>query len=102
MDDIALSDPALELLPESQKRFDGIIGSGFYLDWVHLILGLAVIGDDKIDLNIVAPFFLVVMGIEEQTVSVSSQHLSNHILIEHTFIQSKLAPKNLLIDLILQ
>lgn len=89
MDDIAFADPALVFLPEFQEGLCSIVGTGLDLDGIHLVLGLAVVGDDEVDFDIVALLFLVIMGVEEQAVPVGSQDLGNHVLIEHTLVQSQ-------------
>lgn len=81
MDDIALANPILELFPEPQQGFNGVICAGFHLNGIHPVLGLAVVGNDKINFNIVSPFFLIVMGIEEQPMTIGGQHLGNHVFI---------------------
>ena len=65
MDDIAFPDPALVFLPEFQKGLCSIVCTGLDLDGVHLVLGFTVVGDDEIDLNVVALLFLVIMGVEK-------------------------------------
>ena len=86
MDDITAADPALILFLEFGQRGYGIIGTGFDLNGEHLILGFTVVGNDEVDLNVVALLFFAVMGVEEQAVAIGYQHLGNHIFVEHTFV----------------
>lgn len=86
MYDIAFADPLPVFFPEPQQGIGGIFFPGFYLNGVHLVFELAVVGDDKIDLNIVAVFFFAVMGVKIKLMSVGCQHLRNCIFVEHTVI----------------
>ena len=81
VNDIAFSNAALVFLLESQQGYNGVISSGFDFNGIHFVLGLAVVGDQEVDLNIIAFLFSVVVGIEEQPVPISGQHLRNHILV---------------------
>ena len=60
MDDITAADPALILFFEFCQRSYGIIGTGFDLNGEHLILGFAVVGNDEVDLNVIALLFYVI------------------------------------------
>ena len=65
MDDIATADSAFVFLLEFQKGSCRIIRSRFDLNGEHLVLCLAVVGDNKVYFNVIATLFFAVMGIEE-------------------------------------
>ena len=102
VDDVALADAVFILLPESQQGFDGVIGAGFDFNGIHLVLRLAVVGDDEVYLDVVAFLFCVILGVEEQSMTIGSQHLGDDIFIEHSLVQPQLSGENLLIDLVFQ
>ena len=81
MDDIASSNPAFILLPKPQQRFRGVAGAGFHLNGIYLVFHLAVVGYQEVDFNIVAPLFVILVGIEEQAMSIGYKHLGNRVII---------------------
>ena len=65
MDDIAAADPCFVFFPEFQQRVRCVACAGFDLNGIHFVLCLTVVGNDEVDLNVVALFLLAVMGVEE-------------------------------------
>ena len=102
MDDIAATDPYFVFFPEFQQRIRRIACAGFDLNGIHFVFCLTVVGNDEVDLNVVALFLLAVMGVEEQPVTTGCQHLRNDIFVEHSLVQPQFAIQDLLVDFILQ
>ena len=100
MNDIALSDPRLILLPKAFQGLYGISLAGLNFNRIHFVFQLTVVGNKKIYFNIVSVLFSVVMCIEIQLVTVCRQHLSNGVLVKHTLIHVQLVTEYLLVDLI--
>lgn len=65
----------------------------------NLIFQLAVVRKDKIDFDVVTVQLVIVMGVEIQFMPGGDQHLRDHILIEHPFIERQLPEKDLPIKL---
>ena len=82
MNDIALSDPCLILLPKAFQGLYGISLAGLNFNRIHFVFQLTVVGNKKIYFNIVSVLFSVVMCIEIQFVTVCRQHLSNGVLVK--------------------
>ena len=91
MDDIAAADSVLVLFAEAQKRICGISNAGLHFDGVNLVLRLTVVRKNKVDFNIVPLLFVVVVGVEKQTVTVCSEHLRDGVFKKHTLVQTELA-----------
>ena len=100
MDHITLAYPRLVFLLKAFQRFNGIPLSRLDLDWEHLVFQLAVVGYQKIYLNIIAVFIAIILRIEIQLVTVCCQHLSDSVLIEHSLVHVQLVAKYLLVDFI--
>lgn len=102
VDDIATADSVLVLLTEAQKRVCGISHAGLHFDGIYFILRFAVIGENKVDFNVVPFLFIVVVRIEKQTMTVRGEHLRDGIFKKHPLVQTELSRKDLLINLIFQ
>ena len=97
---ITLTDSRLVLLLEAFEGLDRILLPRLDFDWEHLVFQLAVVGDQEVYLDVVAVLISVVLRVEIQLVTVRCQHLSDCVLIEHTFIHVQLVTEYLLVDLI--
>ena len=53
---------------------------------INNALNNIVIGNNKVNFDIIAFLLFIVMGVEEQSMSIGNKHLRDHILIEHPFI----------------
>ena len=102
MNHIALAYTSLVFLPEAFERFDRILLSRFDLYRKHLVFQFAVVGDQKVYLDIVAVFLGVVVRVEIQLVTICCQYLGNGILIEHTLVHVQLITEYLLVDFIFE
>ena len=65
MDDITQANSVLIFFPKPKQGLRGIADTGFYLNGIHLVLGFAVVGNQKINLNVIALLFFIVLGVEE-------------------------------------
>ncbi len=99
---IAFTYPCLVLLLEAFERLCRILLPRLDLYREHLVFQLAVVGDQEVDLNIVAVLLSVVLRIEIQLVTVCCQHLSDSVLIEHSLVHVQLVTEYLLVDLIFE
>ena len=100
MDDIAVSDAIFVFVPKSQQGGRGITAAGFNFYRIYLVFSFAVIRDDEVNLNVITPFFLAVVSIKKQSMTIGNKHLCNGIFINHSCVKSQLSGQNLLIYLV--
>ena len=99
MDDIRAADPSVKSLDKLIERFCGIALTRFHLDRIDLRLELAAVGDQKVDLDIVAVLFVIVSRVEEQRIAVADQLLRDRILKDHALIDCHVIMQDRLVQL---
>lgn len=86
MDDIAAADSVFVFFAEAQERICGISNAGLHLDGVYFVLCFAVIRENKVNFNIVPLLFVIIVRVEEQTMTVRGKHLRDGVFKKHTLI----------------
>ena len=100
MYDITFTYPCLVLFLKPFQRFNGVFPARLDFNRIHLVFQLAVVGNEEIYLNIIAVLGGIIMRVKVQLMTVCGKHLSNCVLIQHTFIHVQLIPKYLLVNFI--
>ena len=83
--------PRLESIDEPRQGHVRVILRGLHLDGENLGFCLASIGQEEVDLDVVALLLLTVMGVEIKLMATCNEHLGDGVFVKHAFVDGQLS-----------
>ena len=96
VDDIRPIDALAELGYKIVQRGGRVTCGRLHLNRVNLVLDFAHVGNQEVNLDVVAVLLLAVVRVKEQLVTIGHQHLRNDVLIQHALVEREFVVEDLL------